>query len=237
MTALLTVESLHTYYGASHVLFGVSLEVNEGEVVVLLGRNGAGKTTTLKSIMGILEFRSGGIRFRGDSIGGLSSDAVCRAGLGYVPEDCRIFRGLSVRENLDVARRPPRGGRKHTWTDDRIFELFPVLKDVLAQRADSLSGGQQRMLAIARTLIGNPDLVLLDEPSEGLAPIVVQQMMAQLRQLKSTGLTILLSEQNLGLSLALADRAYVIEKGEIRYSGPIDALRNDAELRQRYLMV
>jgi branched-chain amino acid transport system ATP-binding protein len=237
MTALLTVESLHTYYGASHVLFGVSLEVNEGEVVVLLGRNGAGKTTTLKSIMGILEFRSGAIRFRGDNIGGLASDAVCRAGLGYVPEDCRIFRGLSVRENLDVARRPPRGGRRHTWTDDRIFELFPILKDVLAQRADSLSGGQQRMLAIARTLIGNPDLVLLDEPSEGLAPIVVQQMMAQLRQLKSTGLTILLSEQNLGLSLALADRAYVIEKGEIRYSGPIDALRTDAELRQRYLMV
>ena len=237
MTALLTVESLHTYYGASHVLFGVSLEVNKGEVVVLLGRNGAGKTTTLKSIMGILEFRSGAIRFRGDNIGGLSSDAVCRAGLGYVPEDCRIFRGLSVRENLDVARRPPRGGRRHTWTDDRIFELFPILKDVLAQRADSLSGGQQRMLAIARTLIGNPDLVLLDEPSEGLAPIVVQQMMAQLRQLKSTGLTILLSEQNLGLSLALADRAYVIEKGEIRYSGPIDALRTDAELRQRYLMV
>jgi branched-chain amino acid transport system ATP-binding protein len=237
MTALLTVESLHTNYGASHVLFGVSLEVNQGEVVVLLGRNGAGKTTTLKSIMGILEFRSGAIRFRGDNIGGLSSDAICRAGLGYVPEDCRIFRGLSVRENLDVARRPPRGGRRHTWTDDRIFELFPILKDVLAQRADSLSGGQQRMLAIARTLIGNPDLVLLDEPSEGLAPIVVQQMMAQLRQLKSTGLTILLSEQNLGLSLALADRAYVIEKGEIRYSGPIDALRTDAELRQRYLMV
>ena len=132
---------------------------------------------------------------------------------------------------------PPRGARKHTWTDERVFDLFPVLKDVLAQRADSLSGGQQRMLAIARTLLGNPDLVLLDEPSEGLAPIVVQQMVAQLRQLKSTGLTILLSEQNLGLSLALADRAYVIEKGEIRYSGPIETLRTDAELRQRYLMV
>lgn len=237
MTPLLTVENLHTYYGASHVLFGVSLEVSEGEVVVLLGRNGAGKTTTLKSIMGILECRSDAIRFRGDSIGGLSSDAVCRAGLGYVPEDCRIFRGLSVHENLEVARRAPRGKSKHTWTDERVFGLFPVLKDVLAQRADLLSGGQQRMLAIARTLLGNPDLILLDEPSEGLAPIVVQQMVAQLRQLKSTGLTILLSEQNLGLSLALADRAYVIEKGEIRYSGPIDALRTDAELRRRYLMV
>lgn len=237
MTALLAVEDLHTSYGASQVLFGVSLEVNEGEVVVLLGRNGAGKTTTLKSIMGILECRSGAIRFRGDRMNGLSSDAVCRAGLGYVPEDCRIFRGLSVRENLEVARRAPRRPRQHTWTDERIFALFPILEEVLSQRADSLSGGQQRMLAIARTLIGNPDLVLLDEPSEGLAPIIVQQMIVQLRQLKSTGLTILLSEQNLGLSLALADRAYVIEKGEIRYSGPIDALRTDAELRQRYLMV
>jgi branched-chain amino acid transport system ATP-binding protein len=204
---------------------------------VLLGRNGAGKTTTLKSIMGILEGRSGVVRFRGDSMQGLSSDAVCRVGLGYVPEDCRIFRGLSVRENLEVARRPPRGLRRHTWTDERIFELFPVLREMLSQRADSLSGGQQRMLAIARTLVGNPDLVLLDEPSEGLAPIVVQQMVAQLRQLKASGLTILLSEQNLSLSLALADRAYVIEKGEIRYSGPIETLRTDAELRQRYLMV
>jgi branched-chain amino acid transport system ATP-binding protein len=237
MTALLAVEDLHAYYGSSHVLFGVSLEVNEGEVVVLLGRNGAGKTTTLKSIMGILEGRSGVVRFRGDSMQGLSSDAVCRVGLGYVPEDCRIFRGLSVRENLEVARRPPRGSRRHTWTDERIFELFPVLREMLSQRADSLSGGQQRMLAIARTLVGNPDLVLLDEPSEGLAPIVVQQMVAQLRQLKASGLTILLSEQNLSLSLALADRAYVIEKGEIRYSGPIETLRTDAELRQRYLMV
>ena len=237
MTALLAVEDLHTYYGESHVLFGVNLEVNEGEVVVLLGRNGAGKTTTLKSIMGIQECRSGKIRFRGNSLSGLPSDAVCRAGLGYVPEDCRIFRGLSVRENLEVARRRPRQLRQHTWSDERIFSLFPVLKEVLSQRADSLSGGQQRMLAVARTLLGNPELVLLDEPSEGLAPIIVQQMIAQLRQLKTTGLTILLSEQNLGLSLALADRAYVIEKGEIRYSGPIDALRTDTELRQRYLMV
>jgi len=237
MTALLTVRNLQTSYGASQVLFDVSLEVNEGEVVVLLGRNGAGKTTTLKSVMGILESSSGEIRFRGNSMKGLTSDAICRAGLGYVPEDCRIFRGLSVRENLEVARRPPRGERRHAWTEERIFDLFPALRDMLSQRADSLSGGQQRMLAVARTLIGNPDLVLLDEPSEGLAPIIVQQMVVQLRRLKATGLTILLSEQNLSLSLALADRAYVIEKGEIRFSGPVETLRTDAELRQRYLMV
>src|SRR5712691_9358687 len=154
MAALLEVEGLHTYYGSSHVLFGVSLEVRESEVVVLLGRNGAGKTTTLKSIMGLLEFRAGSIRFRGQDIGGLSADIVCRRGLGYVPEDCRIFRGLSVKENLDVARRPPRRKGNWTWTEERIFRLFPVLEGLLLQRADSLSGGQQRMLAIARTLMG-----------------------------------------------------------------------------------
>jgi branched-chain amino acid transport system ATP-binding protein len=237
MTALLQVNDLHTFYGSSHVLFGVGLEVREGEIAVLLGRNGAGKSTTLKSIMGVIEFRSGSIRFRGQDIGGMPSDAICRTGLGYVPEDCRIFRGMSVRENLEVARRPARGDGGQTWTERQIFELFPALKELLSQRADSLSGGQQRMLAIARTLMGNPDLVLLDEPSEGLAPLVVQQMLVQLKALKSTGLTVLLSEQNLKFSLELADRAYIIEKGEIRYSGEIEALQNDGELRKRYLMV
>jgi branched-chain amino acid transport system ATP-binding protein len=237
MTALLSVEGLHTYYGASHILFGVNLEICAGEVVVLLGRNGAGKTTTLKSIMGIIELREGSVRFQGRELRGLSSDVICQAGLGYVPEDCRIFKGLSVRENLQVARQPPRGVRTQTWTEEQVFDLFPALKDLLSRRADSLSGGQQRMLAVARTLMGNPDLLLLDEPSEGLAPLVVQQLLVQLRQLKSTGLTILLSEQNLSLSLALADRAYIIEKGHIKHSGPIDALRTDAELRRRYLMI
>jgi branched-chain amino acid transport system ATP-binding protein len=236
MTTLLKVDGLHTYYGSSHILFGVSLEAREGEVVVLLGHNGAGKTTTLKSIMGVIAFRSGAVRFRDRDIGGLSSDAICRSGLGYVPEDCRIFRGMSVRENLEVARRPPRDGRR-AWDEERIFELFPVLKELLAQRADSLSGGQQRMLAVGRTLMGNPDLILLDEPSEGLAPIIVQQMLVQLKALKESGLTILLSEQNLKFSLALADRAYIIDKGEIRYQGTTEALRTDANLRQRYLMI
>jgi branched-chain amino acid transport system ATP-binding protein len=237
MAVLLEVAGLHTYYGASHVLFGVSLEVRESEVVVLLGRNGAGKTTTLKSIMGLLEFRSGSIRFRDQDIGGLSADVVCRRGLGYVPEDCRIFRGLSVRENLDVARRPPRSGRPSTWTDERIFSLFPVLRELLPQRADSLSGGQQRMLAIARTLMGNPDLLLLDEPSEGLAPLVVRQMLDQLKDLKASGSTLLLSEQNLNFSLQLADRAYVIEKGEIKFVGKIDELKRDDDVLRKYLMV
>lgn len=235
MTPLLKVDDLHTYYGSSHILFGVGLEVFAGEVVVLLGRNGAGKSTTLKSIMGVIEFRSGSVRFRDRDIGGQPSDVICRAGLGYVPEDMRVFKGMSVRENLEVARRPARDGQ--TWDEERIFELFPVLKTVLAQRADSLSGGQARMLAIGRTLMGNPDLILLDEPSEGLAPVVVQQMLVQLKGLKAAGLTVLLSEQNLKFSLELADRAYIIEKGEIKYQGPAAALRTDAELRHKYLMV
>lgn len=236
MTPLLKVDGLHTFYGSSHILFGVSLEVHEGEVVVLLGHNGAGKTTTLKSIMGVIEFRDGSVRLRDRDIGWLPSDVICRSGLGYVPEDCRIFKGLSVRENLEVARRPPREGRA-TWDEERIFALFPVLKEMIARRADSLSGGQQRMLAIGRTLMGNPDLILLDEPSEGLAPIVVQQMLTQLKALKTSGLTVLLSEQNLKFSLELADRAYIIEKGEIRYQGTTEALRNDAVLRRQYLMI
>jgi len=235
MTALLKVDGLNTFYGSSHILFDLGLEANEGEVVVLLGRNGAGKTTTLKSIMGVIERRSGSIRFRDREIGGLASNVICGAGLGYVPEDCRIFKGMSVRENLEVARRPPRDGR--AWDEERIFQLFPVLKEMLAQHADSLSGGQQRMLAIGRTLMGNPDLLLLDEPSEGLAPIVVQQMLVQLKELKRSGLTVLLSEQNLKFSLALADRAYIIDKGEIRHQGTTAALASDTSLRQKYLMV
>jgi branched-chain amino acid transport system ATP-binding protein len=237
MGNLLEVEGLQTYYGSNHILFGVSLRVREGEVVALLGRNGAGKTTTLKSIMGLLEFKSGSVRFRGQELATLSCDAICRRGLGYVPEDCRIFKGLSVRENLDVARRLPRDGTPKKWNDTQIFRLFPVLQELLPRRADSLSGGQQRMLAVARTLMGNPDLLLLDEPSEGLAPLVVQQMLEQLTALKATGTTILLSEQNLNFSLALADRAYLIEKGEIKYEGGVDDLRNDAEVRKKYLMV
>jgi branched-chain amino acid transport system ATP-binding protein len=238
MAPLLAVDGLQTFYGSSHVLFGVGLEVRQSEVVVLLGRNGAGKTTTLKSIMGLLAFRAGSVRLRGTEIGGLPADAICRRGLGYVPEDCRIFRGLTVAENLEVARRPAaRRDGAVEWTLARLFGLFPMLEEALSRRADSLSGGQQRMLAIARTLMGNPDLLLLDEPSEGLAPLVVRQLLDQLAALKSAGATVLLSEQNLKFALELADRAYIIEKGEIKYDGSIDNLRRDADLRRKYLMV
>ena len=233
---MLDVRSLRARYGSSEVLFGVDLRVAAGEVVVLLGRNGAGKTTTLKSIMGVLPTRAGTIRFRDSDIVAKASDEICRLGLGYVPEDCRIFRGLSVRENLETGRRAARGGRE-TWDETRLFDLFPDLKLSAERPAQSLSGGQQRMLAVARTLMGNPDLLLLDEPSEGIAPIVVQQMLERLQLLKAAGATILLSEQNLGFSLKLADRVYIIEKGEIKYEGTPASLREDSATREAYLMV
>lgn len=236
MTALLEVSKLHTFYGPSHVLFGVNLSVRQGEVVVLLGRNGAGKTTTLKSIMGVHHFRSGSVRLSGREIGGLEAYAICRAGLGYVPEDCRIFKGLSVAENLETARKRARDGRI-VWDEQRVFELFPMLREHLHRRGDALSGGQQRMLTIARTLMGNPDVLLLDEPSEGLAPVVVDQMLAKLKSLKEIGTTILLSEQNLRFSLRLADRIYIIEKGEIKYEGLPSQLAADETIRKTYLMV
>jgi branched-chain amino acid transport system ATP-binding protein len=232
---LLSVAGLNTFYGRHHILFDVGLEVNTGECVVLLGRNGAGKTTTLKSIMGVIPARDGEIRFAARSISGLPPDIICRHGVGYVPEENRIFRGLTVRENLDVARRPPRDDTYPPWTDQRIFGLFPMLADMVGRRGDSLSGGQQRMLAIARTLIGNPRLILLDEPSEGLAPLVINQLADQLTQLKSTGTTILLSEQNLRFALSLADRVYILEKGEIKYHGLPADLAQDQTVKEAYL--
>lgn len=233
---MLEVSRLDAFYGSSHILFGVELSVGAGEVVVLLGRNGAGKTTTLKSIMGVLATRSGSVRFGGRDIVTLDSDEICRLGMGYVPEDCRVFRGLSVQENLEAGRRPAAAGRE-PWDEQRIFQLFPDLQKFLSRRADSLSGGQQRMLAIARTLMGNPTLLLLDEPSEGLAPLVVRDMLEQLTKLKQTGVTILLSEQNLKFALQLADRVYIIEKGAIRYEGSSQSLREDRATREAFLMV
>jgi branched-chain amino acid transport system ATP-binding protein len=229
---LLEVRGLETAYGASQVLFGVSLTVERGQVAALLGRNGAGKTTTLSSIMGLVRPRAGSIRFDGAEIRGREPFEACRAGLGFVPENCRLFGGLTVAENFETARL--RTGR---WDLAEVLDLFPDVKTFLGQRAGSLSGGQQRMVAIARTLMGNPSLLLLDEPSEGLAPLVVDAILQRLKRLKQTGTTVLISEQNLRFATELADRVSIIERGEIRYEGTPAELAAHPEVREKYLMV
>ena len=232
MSALLEAQDLHTAYGLSRVLFGISLEVRAGECVCLLGRNGVGKSTTMRSIMGLTPPQSGRVRFRGTDITGWAPHRVARAGLGFVPEDRRIFADLTVWENLDVARRAAGG---NGFTLERVFDLFPKLRELTARQGGHLSGGEQQMLTIARTLMGNPQLLLLDEPSEGLAPIVVDHLRDQIARLRHEGLTILLAEQNTEFSLSLADRVYVLEKGAIKFSGPAARLRDDASLRQELL--
>jgi branched-chain amino acid transport system ATP-binding protein len=234
--ALLEVRGLETAYGASQVLFGVSLNVQRGEVVALLGRNGAGKTTTLSSIMGLVRPRAGTIRFDGNEIQGREPFEACRAGLGFVPENCRLFGALTVAENFEAARRPARNGATR-WDLDQVLELFPDVAQFLHRRASALSGGQQRMVAIARTLMGNPSLLLLDEPSEGLAPMVVSAILERLKKLKATGTTVLISEQNLRFATELADRVSIIERGEIRYEGTPAELAAHPEVREKYLMV
>ena len=234
--ALLEVHGLETAYGASQVLFGVSLEVARGEVVALLGRNGAGKTTTLSSIMGLVRPRAGTIRFDGAEIQGREPFEACRAGLGFVPENCRLFGGLTVAENFEAARRPARDGATR-WDLDEVLQLFPDVAQFLNRRASALSGGQQRMVAIARTLLGNPSLLLLDEPSEGLAPLVVDAILERLKRLKANGTTVLISEQNLRFATELADRVSIIERGEIRYEGTPSELSAHPEVREKYLMV
>jgi branched-chain amino acid transport system ATP-binding protein len=226
---LLDVHDIHTAYGLSRVLFGVSVEVQAGECVCLLGRNGVGKTTTIRSIMGLTPPQAGRIVWKGADITGWPSYRVARAGLGFVPEDRRIFADLTVWENLDVA------GRGAGWSAERVFDLFPQLRDLTRRNGGFLSGGEQQMLTIARTLMGNPELLLLDEPSEGLAPLVVDHLREQIARLKREGLTILLAEQNVDFSLALADRVYVLEKGAIRFSGPAARLRDDDALRRELL--
>jgi branched-chain amino acid transport system ATP-binding protein len=231
-TPVLTVEDAHTFYGLSQVLFGVSLKVAPGECVGLLGRNGVGKTTTMRSIMGLTPPRRGRVVWKGRDITGHAPYRVARAGIGFVPEDRRIFADLSVWENLDVGSRPERHGG---WTVERVFDLFPKLGELVERQGGFLSGGEQQMLTIARTLMGNPDLLLLDEPSEGLAPLVVEHLKEQIGRLKSEGLTILLAEQNVGFSLDLADRVYVLEKGQIRYHGTASEVRQDRSVLHQYL--
>jgi branched-chain amino acid transport system ATP-binding protein len=237
---LLDVREIHTAYGLSRVLFGVSLEVAAGECVCLLGRNGVGKTTTMRSIIGLTPPQTGRIAWRGTDITGWESYRVARAGIGFVPEDRRIFAELSVWENLDVARKGSRtlsAARSRRWTIERVFDLFPTLRELSQRQGGFLSGGEQQMLTIARTLMGNPELLLLDEPSEGLAPMVVDHLQEQIALLKREGLTILLAEQNVEFSLALADRVYVLEKGAIRFSGPAAVLRDDEALRHELLTI
>jgi len=234
--ALLEVRGLETAYGDSQVLFGISLQVARSEVVALLGRNGAGKTTTLSSVMGLVAPRAGTIRFDGAEIQGCEPFEACRAGLGFVPENCRLFAGLTVAENFEAARRPARDGASR-WDVAEVLKLFPDVAAFLERRASTLSGGEQRMVAIARTLLGNPSLLLLDEPSEGLAPRVVEALLQRLKRLKESGTTVLLSEQNLRFATELADRVSIIERGEIRYEGRPAELAAHPEVREKYLMV
>jgi branched-chain amino acid transport system ATP-binding protein len=233
---MLEVERLHAHYGRAHILDDVSFAIGRGEVVALMGRNGAGKTTTLKCIIGLVRPSAGRLRFDGHDIAGLLPHAICRLGLGYVPEERRIFPELSVLENLEVGRRPPRADTP-AWTPDRLFELFPNLREVGHRQAGRTSGGEQQMLTIARTLMGNPRAILLDEPSEGLAPVIVRQMAKTVRELKEGGLTVLLSEQNLRFARIVADRALIIEKGRIRYGGTMEELAADEDVRATYLTV
>jgi branched-chain amino acid transport system ATP-binding protein len=231
--ALLEVKELHAAYGLSRVLFGVSLEVRRGECVCLLGRNGVGKSTTLRAIMGLTSPSSGSVRWKGRDVTGWTPNRAARSGVGFVPEDRRIFAELTVWENLDVARRA--ANRPGPWTMEAVYNLFPKLRELADRGGGHLSGGEQQMLTIARTLMGNPELLLLDEPSEGLAPLVVEHLLEQVLQLKKNGLTIMLAEQGVEFSLTLADRVYVLEKGTVRFSGPASQLREDAALRDSLL--
>ncbi|HEX5094273.1 MAG TPA: ABC transporter ATP-binding protein [Burkholderiales bacterium] len=226
---MLEVRGLTAAYGRARILFGLDFSARRGEVLVLLGHNGAGKSTTLKSMMGLLRDRSGSVSLDGARIDGLPADRVARRGLGYVPEDRRIFTGLTVLENLEVARQPARDGLT-PWTPERLFELFPELAPMQARLAAHMSGGEQQMLAVARTLMGNPAAILLDEPTEGLAPRVVERMAATIRALKSEGMCVVLCEQNLRFARAVGDRACLMERGTIKATGTLDAVRSEYAL-------
>ncbi len=231
---MLEVKEIHTYYGTSHILFGISFEVNQGEAVCLLGRNGAGKTTTFRSIIGLTPPKQGSIKFMNQEITGKPPYQIAQMGIGYVPDTRRIFPDLTVKQNILIARRERPGG---VWNLDRIYTLFPKLKELEDHLGTQLSGGEQQMLTVARTLMTNPYLLLLDEPGEGLAPLVVKAMQEQLEEIKKLGTTMLICEHNVGLATALSDRAYVMDKGMIRFHGTIEELRKNEEIRKKYLMI
>ena len=233
---MLEVGPLDAWYGRAQILYGVSLRVGAGECVALVGRNGAGKSTTMKAIMGIVEKRRGPVVFRGADISTLPPYRIGRMGPGWVPEDRRIFTDLSVRENLAVARQPPRDGAA-AWTPEKLYALFPNLGAMPERPGGRMSGGEQQMLTVARTLMGNPYLVLLDEPSEGVAPLIVEEMARMILALKRSGVAVLLSEQNLHFARLVSDRAVVLEKGEVRFEGTMAALMDDEALLRAHLSV
>ncbi len=238
---MLTVEGLSAWYGAARILYDLNLEVGRGEVVALMGRNGAGKSTTMKTIMGLVDERQGAVRFNGEDISARKPFEIARRGLGFTPEDRRIFVDLTVKENLDIGRQPPRrftdGTAAPSWTPGQLFTLFPNLAEMQDRLGGRMSGGEQQMLTVARTLMGNPLLVLLDEPSEGVAPLIVEQMAHTILALKKQGLSILLSEQNIYFARMVADRVYVLEKGQIQWQGSVAELDANLEVQRTYLTV
>ncbi len=233
---LLRIDRLSAFYGRAQILFDVSLSVGHGEVVALMGRNGAGKTTTIRSIMGLVDSRRGRVQFDGADVTRLDPYRISRLGIGWVPEDRRIFTDLTVLENLEVGRRPARPDAP-AWSVERLFELFPNLREMPDRPGGRMSGGEQQMLTVARTLMGNPRLVLLDEPSEGVAPLIVEQMAKMIGELKKEGLAVLLSEQNVQFAAAVSDRAYVLEKGQVRFEGAMRELSANEEIRRQYLTI
>ena len=236
MPSMLEIADLDAYYGRAHILQSLGFSMNRGEVLALMGRNGAGKSTTMKAVMGLVPPAGGRLTFDGQRIDGREPFEIARLGIGYVPEERRIFSELSVMENLAVGQRPARDGVPH-WTPEKLFDLFPNLGRMRERAGGAMSGGEQQMLTIARTLMGNPRLVLLDEPSEGLAPVIVESMAEAIRALKSEGLAVLISEQNLHFAGSVADRAAIIEKGTIRFTGTMDELKADERIRNQYLSV
>ena len=236
MTTILAADGLDVFYGASQILFGVSFAVEEGQTVALLGRNGAGKSTTFKALAGLAPPRAGSVEIRGQDVAGAKPHRIARAGIGYVPEDRQVFPEHSVEDNLTIAAKPGAGGETD-WTLETVYDVFPIVRDLRHRVAGRLSGGEQQMLTIARTLMGNPEVLLLDEPSEGLAPIIVQNIGELIRRLRDMGVTVLLAEQNMHFCLGIASHAVVIDKGHIVYRDTIQALKADEDVRRRYLAV
>ena len=238
---ILAVDSLSAWYGAARILYDLSFQVNRGEVVALMGRNGAGKSTTMKTIMGLVARREGIVRFNGEDISTRKPFEIARRGLGFTPEDRRIFVDLTVMENLDVGRQPVRhfadGRPAPSWTSEQLFRLFPNLAEMPDRLGGRMSGGEQQMLTVARTLMGNPLLVLLDEPSEGVAPLIVEQMASTILELKKQDMSILLSEQNIHFARLVSDRVYVLEKGQIHWQGSVADLDASPEVQRTYLTV